>query len=314
MSAPGHGPAAEPLWDAHRVRLAYGPMFLGSKRLDRCLRQTGWPLTELVIAFARGLPRGARVLDAGAGNRVHAPAFTHCRYDACDIAQGDQIKALYRDDPRARYFTSDLTPIPRADESYDAILCTQVLEHVPDPQSAIREMARVLTPGGVVLLTTNGAYGIHMPPFHFYNTTPFSLIPMLAEAGLRVTHLAPRGGWFNMAGSTLPTAIDAMGRGPRARWLRRLVLPLTHIAWPVLCRMLDRFDDQKAFAESWDLIATRPAANGRSAFDASHLPPRMRDRTWHPDALGQRYPQMRGFTLDRSDRIAPLDPAPRAAA
>ncbi len=49
-------------------------------------------------------------------------------------------------------FHCDLTSIPRADASYDAVLCSHVLEHVPDDRTAMRELRRVLAPGGFAVL------------------------------------------------------------------------------------------------------------------------------------------------------------------
>ena len=48
---------------------------------------------------------------------------------------------------------SDITAIPAPDASFDAILCSEVLEHVPEPTHALNEYARLLKPGGGIILT-----------------------------------------------------------------------------------------------------------------------------------------------------------------
>ena len=47
----------------------------------------------------------------------------------------------------------DITSIPEPDASFDAILCVEVLEHVPDPLAALRELGRLLKPNGQLILT-----------------------------------------------------------------------------------------------------------------------------------------------------------------
>lgn len=62
---------------------------------------------------------------------------------------------------------SDITSIPRPDGSFDAIMCTEVLEHLPDPVAALSELNRLLKPGGYLLLTAPFASLTHFAPFHF---------------------------------------------------------------------------------------------------------------------------------------------------
>ena len=61
--------------------------------------------------------------------------------------------------------------IPVEDASFDLVLCLQVLEHVPDPAAAIRELRRVVRPGGRVLLTTHGVYPYHPNPEDLWRWT-----------------------------------------------------------------------------------------------------------------------------------------------
>lgn len=270
------------------IRRGYGPFLFGSSQIDRITRQIGWRLTQTVIGFGRGIGEGRRVLDAGAGHRNMADAFAHCDYHACDLAT---VSPSYQTHANARYFASNLTAIPRPTASFDAIACVQVLEHVDNPQRVIDELTRVLKPGGTMLLTTNGVHGVHQPPLHFYNMTPFSLLKLMTRAGLEVSHLAPRGGYFQMVGGTLPTVMDQILLGPRASMLRKLMMPLTHGLIPAICMALDRFDQRQGFAESWDVIAYKPGQT-TPVFDPVHLPEYMHNRRYHPDLLQAQHPEL----------------------
>jgi SAM-dependent methyltransferase len=60
-------------------------------------------------------------------------------------------------------------------ESYEIILCTGLLEHVPDPQRLIHDLHRILKPGGELILSASAVFSIHEGPNDFFHFTPFSL-------------------------------------------------------------------------------------------------------------------------------------------
>jgi SAM-dependent methyltransferase len=169
------------------------------RRLYRTVALSKWDnpprllLDRFVQETARETKGGARILDAGAGECRHAEVFSHCAYVACDRAVGDASWDYGRLDVLA-----DLEALPFRPESFDAILCSQTLEHVPEPQHALREMSAVLKPNGRLILTVPFLGDpLHQEPYDFYRYTPYALRRLLAGAGLRPLVLAPIGGiWF----------------------------------------------------------------------------------------------------------------------
>jgi ubiquinone/menaquinone biosynthesis C-methylase UbiE len=67
------------------------------------------------------------------------------------------------------------------DNSFDSILCTQVLEHVKNPFLAVAELHRVLKPGGKLFLTVPFLNNIHMEPHDYWRFTEFSIAHLLSE-------------------------------------------------------------------------------------------------------------------------------------
>jgi len=102
--------------------------------------------------------RGLRVLDVGAGDRPYRELFPDAV--AFDVP-GNQHADLH----------GSLEAIPVEDASFDVALCLQVLEHVPDPGAAVRELHRVVRPGGRVLLSTHGVYPFHPNPDDLWRWT-----------------------------------------------------------------------------------------------------------------------------------------------
>jgi len=85
-------------------------------------------------------------------------------------------------------------PLPLRDDVFDTVLLTDVLEHIARPEPLMREIARVLAPGGVLLLATPFLYGLHEEPHDYHRYTEFALRRLCDEAGLEVVSLDPYGG------------------------------------------------------------------------------------------------------------------------
>ena len=119
------------------------------------------------------IPAGARLLDAGAGERQFERFCAHLRYVAQDFAQydgqgdGTGLQTGSWDQSKLD-IVSDIARIPEPDASFDAIMCTEVFEHIPHPAQAMAEFARLLRPGGWLLITAPFCSLTHFAPYHFY--------------------------------------------------------------------------------------------------------------------------------------------------
>jgi 2-polyprenyl-3-methyl-5-hydroxy-6-metoxy-1,4-benzoquinol methylase len=116
---------------------------------------------------------GLRVLDAGCGDRPYDELLS----GAAEIV-GFDVPGNPRADLHGR-----IDAIPIEDSSFDVVACLQVLEHVPDPAAAVRELRRVAKPGGRVLLTTHGIYPFHPHPDDLWRWTHQGLERLFRENG-----------------------------------------------------------------------------------------------------------------------------------
>jgi SAM-dependent methyltransferase len=85
-------------------------------------------------------------------------------------------------------------PIPFDVARFDTVILSDVLEHLPNPTLAISEAARVLAPGGHLLINTPFFYGIHEQPHDYYRYTGYALKKLVESAGLTLVRLEPIGG------------------------------------------------------------------------------------------------------------------------
>jgi SAM-dependent methyltransferase len=172
-------------------------------------------ILEFVRNSARGLPAGARVADIGAGDSPYREFFDHCEYLAIDWGQSIHSGALRAD----VVCSADHIALP--DESVDAALVTQVLEHVPDPRAVLRDVHRILRMDGPLYLTVPLIWELHEFPYDYYRYTPPLLRLLLEQAGFGDVKVEPRNDCFTTIAQLMRNAGGAMGRAGDQRDLER---------------------------------------------------------------------------------------------
>lgn len=161
------------------------------------LNPSGWrdPVRALITRFVREVAAEVRpgeyVLDAGAGECAYRSLFNHAHYESADAARGD-ASWNYQEVT----FRCDLRRLPVEDGRYDHVLCTQTLEHVDDPLAVLREIHRVLKPGGSLWLSVPFGQSLHQEPYDYFRFTLHGLNHLFASAGFQVLWIHPCGGAF----------------------------------------------------------------------------------------------------------------------
>jgi len=176
-------------------------------------------LSDAAVPFARG-----SLLDYGCGGKPYEALFrTHIdQYTAADVvvAAGTHLDLLIKPGQA----------LPVADGAFDTVLSTQTLEHVPDPAFYIAEAARVLKPGGRLVLTAPMFCRHHESPYDFTRFTKYGIENLLAQGGFHVMRLDACGGIVaGIARSVLDGMADKGRSYPilnrivnrTARWLDR---------------------------------------------------------------------------------------------
>lgn len=148
------------------------------------------------------IPSGSRILDAGAGELRFKSLCAHLDYVAQDFGQydgkGDQVGMQTGSwDQQNLDIVSDITAIPEPDASFDAIMCIEVLEHLPSPILAIKEFSRLLKAGGHLIITAPFCSLTHLAPYHFYTGfNRYFYETHLPAHGLEILELQPNGNFF----------------------------------------------------------------------------------------------------------------------
>jgi len=219
---------------------------------------------DFIRRHAASLPQGSWVLDAGAGASKYRPLFSHCRYQTQDFCQyqGAAVQYLEPID-----YVCDITRIPLPDGSLEAIVCTEVIEHVVNPMAALAEFARLLKPGGRLFLTAPMLSHLHMAPYHFYGGfTHYWYRHWLPLSGLTIDELIPVGGPGRSCVVFAETFCLAWKRKeeqlpPIQKWLSKFARMLfklpVHYLLPLTLPRLDRWIGSELICSSYLVSATK---------------------------------------------------------
>lgn len=203
-----------------------------------------------VEAALAALPPGSTLLDAGCGSQRYRKHCNHLQYRAQDFGQ-------YKTDAKRMLGTAgvggvegytygpldyvgDIWNIDASDRSFDAVLCTEVFEHIPHPNETLKEFSRLFKPGGLLILTAPSNCLRHMDPYFFYSG--FSdrwYEKFLPENGFDTVSISPVGDYYSwlsveMARAALANSFFAkLALASAFLWLRRQ--PRTPTSVDTLC-------------------------------------------------------------------------------
>jgi SAM-dependent methyltransferase len=135
--------------------------------------------------------RPARVMDLGCGTGDSVDLFRalnpEVKWVGVDVEESPEVSGRTRAD--AEFVTFDGQRLPFEDASFDLVYCKQVLEHVQHPHELLREVARVLKPGGSFAGSTSQLEAFHSRSI--FNWTPYGFTITAEGAGLEVVELRP---------------------------------------------------------------------------------------------------------------------------
>lgn len=171
-----------------------------------------------------------RLLDVGCGRMPYRDFIVSNCPQPIEYLGLDMPSETYGNPP----IVWDGQTIPLEDASVDCAMATEVLEHCPDPGRVLREIFRVLKPGGFFFFTVPFLWPLHDVPYDEYRYTPFALNRILGAAGFRPVEIQPLGGWDSALGQLIGLWVR---RRPLADWKRSL---LSWVLRPLVARLVEK--------------------------------------------------------------------------
>lgn len=210
-------------------------------------------IEDAVARFAAELPRGARVLDAGAGETQYATHFEKHRYCGVDLGIGDESWDYTHLDVLA-----DLAALPFADSVFDGALHLVTLEHLREPGLALEELGRTLSPGGQLLIAAPHEWEVHQSPHDYFRYTRYGLAYLLGRAGFEVKELRPCGGYFRLLARRLLNGLQFFAGG--IRWIGFIPAAILLVPPALVLPLLDPLDRDRNFTLGYICVAQKRKA------------------------------------------------------
>jgi len=219
-----------------------------------------WERSALVMLLRRAVEENlkkygkGRILDAGAGTLTYRPLVKRYAddYYSVDFKQThpelDQV--------------SDIQEMQLSDNSFDTVLCVEVLEHVPYPAKALSEIYRVLKPGGHLILTVPHMGYLHNEPHDYYRYTKYGLRVLLEDAGFEVQSIEANGGFVSFVQHMPATFLVGITFGiPGVQQVSHAFNRVTS-HWAIWID--DKVDKKKLFAVHYAAVAKKPEHEPRT--------------------------------------------------
>jgi SAM-dependent methyltransferase len=196
-----------------------------------------WLANHKIVAALERVRDHARgeLLDVGCGSKPFAPLFAGRvrRYWGSDLAAS---RYLGGERPDA-FATAEAQPF-RA-EAFDTVLGLSMLTYLPEPVRMIREAARVLKPGGVLILEFTQMVPLHDEPHDYFRFTRYGAAYLLRQAGLEPVEYVPVGGLWARVGLSTIAALQRINHGP-TRVLTELPVRVLYVVLQLGFELMDR--------------------------------------------------------------------------
>jgi ubiquinone/menaquinone biosynthesis C-methylase UbiE len=189
--------------------------FIGDAGTKNLIDRQMWVKNVLL-----SLPAGIRILDAGAGECQYKQYCTHLNYVSQDFNEykGDGNGAGIQTgewDTSSIDIVSDIISIPEPDQSFDAVFCTEVFEHIPDPILAIKEFNRLLKPGGKLIITAPFNSLTHFAPYHYSSGfNKYFYEWHLTQNGFKIDEMSLNGDYSEYVAQEIRRVQTVYGKAP----------------------------------------------------------------------------------------------------
>lgn len=193
-----------------------------------------------------------RLLDIGCGTKPYEEMARPYVEEHVGLDRADPFNKLARVDVVGTAYE-----MPLDDATFDTAMSTAALEHLAEPEEALRECFRILKPGGKAIYTVPLFWHIHSPPWDYYRYTRFGLKHLFEKTGFEVIEINALSGFWATFGQLFVYYLARADRFAPIRYLRLVTiaaLPVQAVAF-----VLDKLDKAEDWTWMYLVVAVKPA-------------------------------------------------------
>lgn len=203
-------------------------------------------LDEAIQKYARG-----KLVDIGCGNKPYKNMTKSYVTEHIGVDHQDTLHDKSNID---RFGTA--YDIPTEDGEFDSAICTAVLEHLDEPDKAIKEANRVLKKGGYAIYSAPLFWHLHEEPRDFYRYTKYGLMYLFEKNGFEIVELKPLSGFWVTFGQEFVYYLWRFRRGGKLNpfWW---IIPPIGIFVQMICYFLNKIDHSEEFTWMYLVVARK---------------------------------------------------------
>lgn len=209
---------------------------------DKLFKDIIWEDIKHASFYANG-----KLLDIGCGKKPYRELFEQrvSKYIGLDLNNTiADIKA-------------DILKAKLRKNSYDTVLCTQVLEHVEDPNMLLEKIFFILKPGGTLILTAPLTGGLHEIPRDYFRFTKYGLFTLLKKSGYKVKYLKEEGNWISSLAFNICFYLEGTLNKHFLRYPKKIFLIFIQYFFYLLSKLPDRFTKPELFPINYIVVAKK---------------------------------------------------------
>lgn len=209
---------------------------------DKVIKDIIWNDLSKASRHAKG-----KLLDVGCGEKQYKKLFEK------------RVSSYIGLDPRSPFaeIPKSITSAHIPSSSFDTVLCTQVLEHVPDPEKVLGKIHRILKPKGVLILTVPFLFAIHEEPADFFRFSRFALEHMLPKAGFHMFSIKEEGNFAVSIGTLMAYNLEFSWNRYGLRYPKKILIAALLLITYVMATFPERFSKRTLCPMNYIVVAKK---------------------------------------------------------
>ncbi len=202
-------------------------------------------LRELARKYLSG-----RLIDIGCGSKPYQSIVSPYVSSHVGLDHAESLHGLSKVE-----LVGTAYEMPVTDSSFDCALCTSVLEHLEEPEHALRECKRVLRSGGIAIYSVPFIWQLHEEPRDFFRFSKYGLKHLFEKAGFEIVDIKALSGFWGTFGQMFVYNLYRLNRGP-LRWLH--LIDAIALAIQAVAFVLDKIDRTEQWTSLYMVVARKP--------------------------------------------------------